>query len=398
MATKASTFVAFALALMLASPGDAKDVANPSVPNPLIASASNPNRAHLKRGDSGGDVSFLQNAINNHGGHLMVDGIFGRHTEKAVKNFQAQSGLETTGEVDSPTWNALAGYPVQGLETAKQAAEEAIAPAVELAKQIARLNSELDEANTQRAELQAKLDQATSELESAKQVAEDANVQRAELQAKLDQATSELESAKEAAKEANAQRAELQAKLDQATSEPESAKQEAEYYVEEGDVLMAQGKFAEALKSYRGGLVIVDILAKANPGRVALQRDASISYNKVGNVLEAEGNLADALNAYQESLAIFDRLAKADPSNTDRQHDLAISQGLVARVLAAKGDSSNALDMLQKGRAIIARLKEQSPHNNELSNDLAVFDDGIDKLKRANNLGSDPAKSERVDP
>ena len=29
----------------------------------------------------------------------MVDGIFGLRTERAVKDFQAQSGLETTGEV-----------------------------------------------------------------------------------------------------------------------------------------------------------------------------------------------------------------------------------------------------------------------------------------------------------
>ena len=30
----------------------------------------------------------------------MVDGVFGLRTERAVKDFQVQSGLEATGEVD----------------------------------------------------------------------------------------------------------------------------------------------------------------------------------------------------------------------------------------------------------------------------------------------------------
>ena len=50
---------------------------------------------------------ILQKALNDHGERLTVDGIFGRQTEKAVKDFQAQSGLESTGEVDSGTWSAL---------------------------------------------------------------------------------------------------------------------------------------------------------------------------------------------------------------------------------------------------------------------------------------------------
>ena len=84
------------------------------------------------------------------------------------------------------------------LETAKQAAALMKAQATELAKRIAGLNSELEEANAQRDELQTKLDQAT---ELAKRAAslnselEKTNAQRDELQTKLDQATSEIKSA-----------------------------------------------------------------------------------------------------------------------------------------------------------------------------------------------------------
>jgi peptidoglycan hydrolase-like protein with peptidoglycan-binding domain len=101
---KAVTFAAFALALILASPGDAKDIIDASTSSPFVAPVPQPDRPHLKRGDSGGDVSILQKALNSHGERLRVDGVFGLRTEKAVKDFQVESGLETTGEVDSGTW------------------------------------------------------------------------------------------------------------------------------------------------------------------------------------------------------------------------------------------------------------------------------------------------------
>jgi tetratricopeptide (TPR) repeat protein len=238
------------------------------------------------------------------------------------------------------------------LETAKQAADRAKAQATELAKRVASLNSELEEANAQRNELQAKLDQANLEIKSA-------------------QAPLELE-------KANAQ---------PNMGDPENACWHrdivaANVYV--GDMLMAQGDPVRALKWYRDSLAVADRLAKSSPENAGMQRDLSISYNKIGDALAAGGNLTEALKTYQESLAIRDRLAKADSNKTDRQRDLAISQGRVAVVLAEQGDASRALDLLQQGRVIIARLKEQSPDNNQLSKDLAEFDADIAKLKQAN--------------
>ena len=110
---KAVTFAAFALALILASPGDAKDIIDASTPSPFVAPVPHPDRPHLKRGDLGGDVPILQKALNSHGERLMVDGVFGLRTERAVKDFQVQSGLETTGEVDLGTWGALVTKPAR---------------------------------------------------------------------------------------------------------------------------------------------------------------------------------------------------------------------------------------------------------------------------------------------
>ena len=40
----------------------------------------------------------------------------------------------------------------------------------------------------------------------------------------------------------------------------------------------------------------------------------SVSYNKVGDVQVAQGNLAGALKSYSDSLAIADRLRKPTPA------------------------------------------------------------------------------------
>jgi tetratricopeptide (TPR) repeat protein len=81
-------------------------------------------------------------------------------------------------------------------------------------------------------------------------------------------------------------------------------------YVRVGEVLVAQGNLAEALKSYRDGLAIADSLAKADPGNAVWQRDISVSYNNVGDVLKEQGKLAEALKSYQDGLAIGDRFGQ----------------------------------------------------------------------------------------
>ena len=70
-------------------------------------------------------------------------------------------------------------------------------------------------------------------------------------------------------------------------------------YDKVGDVQVAQGDLAGALKSYRDGLAISDRLAKSDPGNAGWQRDLSVSYDKVGDVQVAQGDLAGALKSYR---------------------------------------------------------------------------------------------------
>ena len=63
---------------------------------------------------------------------------------------------------------------------------------------------------------------------------------------------------------------------------------------------MAQGNFAEALKSYRDGLAVANRLAKAEPENPEWQNKIALISIKVGDVLMAKGNFAEALELYRK--------------------------------------------------------------------------------------------------
>jgi tetratricopeptide (TPR) repeat protein len=105
-----------------------------------------------------------------------------------------------------------------------------------------------------------------------------------------------------------------------------------------------------------------------------------VSYNKVGNVQMAQGDLAGALKSYEANLAIAKRLAKSDPGNAGWQRDLSVSFRNFASVHRQSGDKAKALDFLRQGQAIMARLTKLSPDNATWKQDLAEFNRQIAAL------------------
>ena len=73
-----------------------------------------------------------------------------------------------------------------------------------------------------------------------------------------------------------------------------------------------------------------------------------MSYDKIGNVQLAQGDLAGALKSYRDNLAIAERLAKSDPGNADWRRDLAVSYGKVGIVQQAQGNLADALTILPR--------------------------------------------------
>ena len=65
--------------------------------------------ALIRRGDRGRDVTLLQRALRDRGGHYrgLIDGDFGPMTEAAVRSFQSDAGLDVDGVVGPATRGAL---------------------------------------------------------------------------------------------------------------------------------------------------------------------------------------------------------------------------------------------------------------------------------------------------
>ncbi len=150
-----------------------------------------------------------------------------------------------------------------------------------------------------------------------------------------------------------------------------------------GDVQVAQGDLAGALKSYRDSLAIMERLAKSDPGNAGWQRDLSVSFDKVGNVQVAQGDLAGALKSYRDSLAISERLAKSDPGNAGWQRDLSVSFDKVGDVQVAQGDLAGALKSYRDSLAIMERLAKSDPGNAGWQRDLSVSFDKVGDVQVA---------------
>ena len=139
-----------------------------------------------------------------------------------------------------------------------------------------------------------------------------------------------------------------------------------------GDVLVAQGDLAGALKSYRDALVIVERLAKSDPGNAIWQRDLAVSFDRIGNVQVEQGELAGALKSYRDGLAIKERLAKSDPGNTIWQRDLAVTFDRVGDAQVAQGDLAGALKSYGDALAIAERLVRSDPGQAAWQRELSV--------------------------
>ena len=62
----------------------------------------------VSRGVRGDDVRWVQHHLARHGFKVVVDGVFGRKTERAVRSFQRRSGLIADGVVGKRSRAALA--------------------------------------------------------------------------------------------------------------------------------------------------------------------------------------------------------------------------------------------------------------------------------------------------
>ena len=126
------------------------------------------------------------------------------------------------------------------------------------------------------------------------------------------------------------------------------------------------------MQSYQSALAIRQALADQDPSNAEVQRDLSVSYNKIGNIEQRQGRLEEALQSYQSALAIAQALARQDPRNAQARRDLSISYIKIGDIEQRQGRLEEALQNYQSDLAIAQALADQDPSNAEARRDLSV--------------------------
>ena len=119
----------------------------------------------------------------------------------------------------------------------------------------------------------------------------------------------------------------------------------------------------------RRALAIIERLAQSDPGNAGWQRDLSVSYENVGDVQVAQGDLAGALKSYRDDIAIAERLAQSDPGNAGWQRDLSVSYNKIGDVQVEQGLIGSAIYRC-RSLAIRESLAAADRSNSQWRNDL----------------------------
>ena len=139
-----------------------------------------------------------------------------------------------------------------------------------------------------------------------------------------------------------------------------------------GDLAVQQGKLDQALVFHTERKDIISALAARDPANAAWQRDLSVSLNKLGDLAVKQGDLAGALRSCTESKTIAEHLAASDPANAEWQRDLSVSLDRLGDLAVAQGDLAGALRSFSESHAILERLAASDPANAGWQRDLSV--------------------------
>ncbi|MEM9369187.1 MAG: tetratricopeptide repeat protein, partial [Planctomycetota bacterium] len=141
---------------------------------------------------------------------------------------------------------------------------------------------------------------------------------------------------------------------------------------EHSDLVMERRGVTEAKAWIQKGWVLAQQLAESDPGRAQVQRDLSISLNKLGDVSVQAGDLDAAREFYQQSLDIDERLAESDSGSAQAQRDLSISLNKLGDVSVQAGDLDAAREFYQQSLEIQRQLAESDSGSAQEQRDLSI--------------------------
>ena len=132
------------------------------------------------------------------------------------------------------------------------------------------------------------------------------------------------------------------------------------------------GKSTEALAATEKAAVILQKLAKANPGNTGLQYDLALNLRSLGHLLWGAGKWAETLAALENARAILERLVEDNPAVTRYRYALGQTYNNIGSTLFDEGKPVEALAFHEKVCAIAVKLTDTYPPVNLFQGLLAT--------------------------
>jgi len=139
-----------------------------------------------------------------------------------------------------------------------------------------------------------------------------------------------------------------------------------------GDLAMTHDNLSTALREYEAARAIGEALVQRLPGSSQVQRDLSISLEKLGNVAVKMGQLGEAKVWFERSLKIREKLALADANDAQAQRDLSISLNKLGEVAVKMGQLGEAKVWFERSLKISEKLAFADANDAQVQRDLSI--------------------------
>ena len=133
-----------------------------------------------------------------------------------------------------------------------------------------------------------------------------------------------------------------------------------------GDIAKARNDYRAAEGYYAKALEISERLAEKYP------EDLSFSYEKLGDIAKARNDYKAAEGYYAKALEISERLAEKYPDDPNLQRNLSVSYNKLGGIAEARNDYKAAEGYYAKTLEIFEKLAEKYPEDPNLQRDLSV--------------------------
>ena len=152
-----------------------------------------------------------------------------------------------------------------------------------------------------------------------------------------------------------------------------------------GDIAKARNDYNAAEVYHAKALEISEKLAEKYPEDLDFQRDLSVSYERLGYIAKALKDYNAAEGYYAKALEIGEKLAEKYPDDPRLRHDLSASYSDLGNIAEARNDYNAAEGYYAKALEIGERLAEKYPEDPQMQRDLSVSYERLGGIAKARN-------------